>query len=92
MNNRTLSNVFAIGTVATMSILMMGCGGSTLFGRMSNFWQWGLCSGIVVILDVIALVEVLNSTRSTGDKLLWSVLIIFAPILGCLLYYFFGRK
>jgi hypothetical protein len=92
MLNRLNSRLFAIGTVIASSALLVGCGGETLFGKMSRFSTNGLCAGIIVILDVIALVEVYGSNRSTGDKILWTLLIIFAPVIGCLIYYFFGRK
>ena len=92
MLNRLNSGLLSIGTVLASSALLMGCGGETLFGKMSNFWTNGLCAGVVVILDVIALVEVYGSNRSKGDIILWTLLIVFAPVIGCLLYYFFGRK
>ena len=47
---------------------------------------------IILILDLIALVEIFGSSRGTGDKLLWALIIIFFPILGCILYYMMGRK
>lgn len=59
---------------------------------MANFWSYGLCSAVVVILDVVALLEVHRSDRKSGDKILWTLIIIFFPILGCIAYYFFGRK
>ncbi len=92
MTSRLNTRLLAISTLFASSVLMMGCGGETLFGKMSHFWSNGICGGIIVILDVIALVEVYGSDRTTGDKILWSLLIIFAPVIGCLLYYFFGRK
>ena len=79
--------------VALSTLLLAGCSGPNLFDRFGNFWSYGICSAIVVILDVIALIEVLgDSGRSTGDKVLWGVVILFFPILGCILYYFMGRK
>ena len=74
------------------SLLFLGCSGPSLLSRLNNFWGYGICSAFVVILDVIALIEVFGSNRSTGDKLLWTFLIVIFPILGCLLYYMFGRK
>lgn len=89
---RKWANMFSVTLLGALTVLLTGCGGPNLFDRFNNFWSYGLCSTIVVVLDIIALIEVLGSDRSTGDKILWSLVIVFFPILGCILYYFFGRK
>lgn len=78
--------------LAGLTLFIAGCGGPNLFDSMMNFGRNGICWAIVIILDIIALVEVSGSSRSTGDKVLWALLIIFFPFLGCILYYMFGRK
>lgn len=74
-----------------LAVVLAGCG-PNLLERVSNFWSLSCCGGIIVILDVVALVELAGSARSTGDKVLWALVIVFFPVLGCLLYYFFGRS
>jgi hypothetical protein len=76
--------------VAALAFFVSGCG-PNLFDRVGNFWSLGCCGAIVVILDIIALVELIGSARDTGNKVLWALIIIFFPVLGCILYYFFGR-
>ncbi len=71
-------------------LFLAGCQ-ANLFEQISSFWTLGCCGTVVVILDIIALVELLGSPRSTQDKVLWALLIIFAPLLGCIAYYLFGR-
>ncbi len=78
--------------LAGLTLFVSGCGGPNLFDSLFNFGNYGICWAIVVILDIIALVEVSGSSRSTGDKLVWAALIIFFPFLGCLLYYLVARK
>lgn len=78
--------------LAGMSILLTGCAGPTLFDYVFNFTSNGICWAIVIILDIIALVEVSGSSRSTGDKVLWALVIVFFPFLGCILYYLFARR
>ena len=73
------------------ALLLAGCG-PNLFDRVTNWYTLSCCGVIVVILDIIALVEVSGSRRSLGDKVIWALIIIFAPVLGCILYYAFGRK
>lgn len=54
------------------------------------FGSYGLFGLIVVVLDIIALVKLLQSGADTGNKILWALLIIFLPILGMVLYFLMG--
>jgi hypothetical protein len=54
------------------------------------FGSYGLFGLIVVVLDIIALVKLLQSGADTGNKILWALLIIFLPILGMILYFLMG--
>lgn len=76
---------------SVLAIALVGCGGPNLFQRLQNPFS-GICGLIILILDIVAIVEVVNSNRSTGDKVLWCLLIFFLPVLGLLLYYFVGKK
>ena len=77
--------------LGVMTLFLTGCG-TNLFDYARNPWGLGCCGLIILILDIIALIEVVGSERSTGDKVLWALLIIFFPVLGLILYYLFGRK
>jgi hypothetical protein len=77
--------------VFAMSTLLVGCGGPNLFERMQYGWYYGFCSTVIVILDIIALVEIIGSDRAFSTKALWSLLIIFLPVLGLILYWIFER-
>jgi hypothetical protein len=50
---------------------------------------WGL---LVLIADVWALVNIIQSGADTGRKVLWIVLVFFLPVLGFILWYFLGPK
>jgi hypothetical protein len=89
-DKRTAIALGGLGVVMS-SILLAGCG-PNLFDRMANFWSLGCCGLVIVILDIIALLELAGSSRSTADKVLWALLIIFFPVGGLILYYFFGRR
>ncbi|KAH8551924.1 hypothetical protein BGW37DRAFT_317437 [Umbelopsis sp. PMI_123] len=52
----------------------------------------GFFSLVLLILDFIAIFEVLNSTRTTLSKLLWGLFIFFFPVLGLLVYFIFGDR
>ncbi len=85
-----IQRILSTTLVALIAVTVAGCG-PNLFDRIGNFWSLGCCGAIIVILDIIALIELAGSPRSVGNKLLWAAIIIFMPVLGCILYYFFGR-
>jgi hypothetical protein len=52
----------------------------------------GLFGLLVLILDVWAVVNVIQSRTSTGAKVLWVVLILLLPIIGLLIWVFAGPR
>ncbi|MCM8761320.1 MAG: PLD nuclease N-terminal domain-containing protein [Candidatus Omnitrophica bacterium] len=47
---------------------------------------------VVLILDIIAIVDVLKSAMDTGKKVLWILLVIILPVVGMVLYFLLGKK
>lgn len=47
---------------------------------------------IILVLDIIAIVDVIKSSKDTGKKILWILLIIILPVVGLILYFLLGRK
>jgi hypothetical protein len=45
---------------------------------------------VILVLDVIALVSLLQSGANTANKILWALLIILLPVLGMILYFLMG--
>jgi phospholipase D-like protein len=52
----------------------------------------GLGGLIVLVADVWAIVNIFQSGKSTGDKVLWTVLVVVLPVLGFILWFFFGPR
>jgi succinate dehydrogenase/fumarate reductase cytochrome b subunit len=52
----------------------------------------GIGGIIVLIADVWALVNILQSGADTAKKVIWTVLVIVLPVLGFILWYFLGPK
>jgi len=52
----------------------------------------GIFGLIVLIADVWAIVNIFQSSASTGTKVLWTVLVILLPVLGLILWYFLGPR
>lgn len=47
---------------------------------------------LVLILDVWAIVSVVQSGAGTGAKVIWVVVILVLPVLGFILWLLFGPK
>ena len=46
----------------------------------------------ILVLDIIAIVNVVQSTMDNGKKILWVVLIVLLPFIGMVLYFLIGKK
>lgn len=55
-------------------------------------FKGGLLGLIVLILDVYAIVRILESRAGTLRKVLWVVLIILLPVLGFILWLLLGPR
>ena len=47
---------------------------------------------VIFALDVWAIVNVWQSSASTGKKVLWTVLVIVLPVIGLVAWYFAGPR
>lgn len=52
----------------------------------------GILGLIVLVLDIIAIVDVVKSSMETGKKALWILGILIVPIIGMVLYFVIGKK
>ncbi len=50
---------------------------------------WGL---LVLLADVWAIVNILQSGADTAKKALWTVLVVVLPVVGFIIWYFAGPK
>jgi len=46
----------------------------------------------VLVLDIIAIADVIKSSQDTAKKALWILLILILPLIGMILYFLFGKK
>lgn len=47
---------------------------------------------VILVLDIWAIIKVLQSGADTGTKILWVVVIVLLPLIGLILWYFLGPK
>jgi succinate dehydrogenase/fumarate reductase cytochrome b subunit len=52
----------------------------------------GVLGFLVLLADVWAILNIFQSTSSTGSKALWIVLVLVLPLLGVIIWYFAGPR
>jgi hypothetical protein len=52
----------------------------------------GIFSLLVLIADIWAILNIFQSSETTGTKALWIALVIVLPLLGFAIWYFAGPK
>jgi hypothetical protein len=82
---------FLLALLAPFSLLLTGCGGPDLIERMAQP-RWGICGTLIIVLDIVALIDLLGDEgRDTTGKVIWTLLIVFFPVGGVILYFLLGR-
>lgn len=75
-----------------LAVLLTGCGGPNLLQRL-GMSRWGFWGTVVIVLDLFALIDLLGDEgRSTTNRVLWTLVIVFFPVGGVILYFLFGRE
>jgi len=52
----------------------------------------GILGIVILVLDILAIMDVVKGSKPGGQKALWIVLILVLPVVGLILYYFVGKK
>ena len=52
----------------------------------------GIVGLVVLVLDIVAIVSILGSGKTTGYKVLWILLVLLLPLIGMILYFLLGRS
>jgi len=50
----------------------------------------GIGSLILLIVDIYAIVMILQSSARSLEKLIWSLVVFFLPLIGLIIWYFAG--
>jgi hypothetical protein len=46
---------------------------------------------LILVVDVVAIIDILKGNKDTEKKILWIIAVVFLPVLGPILYYFIGK-
>jgi succinate dehydrogenase/fumarate reductase cytochrome b subunit len=59
---------------------------------MMNFGYGGIIGVLILIGDIWALINILQSSAANDKKLLWVVVVVLLPLLGLILWFFLGPR
>ncbi|MEM0961542.1 MAG: PLD nuclease N-terminal domain-containing protein [Bacteroidota bacterium] len=77
--------------LGALALTLTGCAEGNLGGMVMS-GPGGLCGLIHLIVAIWALVQIANSSESTGSKVLWGALVFFFPLGGLILWWLFGPR
>jgi len=52
----------------------------------------GILGLLVLVLDIVAIIDILGGRGSGTHKLLWFLIVFFLPVLGMILYFLIGKN
>ena len=52
----------------------------------------GILGLIVLVLDILAIISIIQSGLSTGMKIIWVLVVLLLPIIGMILWFLIGNK
>lgn len=55
------------------------------------FTMYPIVGIVILVLDILAILDCVKSSKEDGQKLLWILLILILPLVGLILYYLVGK-
>jgi hypothetical protein len=55
-------------------------------------FEGGILSLIILVADIWAIVQILQSGKTPGSKLFWVLIILLLPVLGLIIWLLAGRR
>jgi len=52
----------------------------------------GIFGLVILVLDIVAIIDILGGSGSATHKLLWLIVVLFLPVLGMILYFLIGKN
>jgi len=52
----------------------------------------GIIGLLILIADIWAILNIVQSRESTGTKAIWVILVLVLPVIGLIIWYFAGPK
>jgi len=56
------------------------------------YGHWGIWSVLILVADIWAIINVVQSRAEPFKKAVWIVLILLLPVLGLILWFFLGPR
>jgi succinate dehydrogenase/fumarate reductase cytochrome b subunit len=59
---------------------------------MMNFGYGGVLGVLILVGDIWAIINILQSSVSNEKKLIWTIAVVLLPLLGLILWFFLGPR
>jgi hypothetical protein len=59
---------------------------------MVNFGYGGVVGVLILVGDIWAIINILQSSVSNEKKLIWTIAVVLLPLLGLILWFFLGPR
>jgi hypothetical protein len=50
-----------------------------------------LISFLILVIDIVVIIDIIQSNKDTEKKILWIIAVVFLPVLGPILWYVLGK-
>ncbi len=47
---------------------------------------------VVLVLDIVALIDIFQSSMDTTRKVIWTIAVLLFPVVGMIVYFLIGKK
>lgn len=54
--------------------------------------EYGIIGLLVLLLNIWALFKIWTGAASAGSKIVWTIIILLFPVVGVIVWYFFGPR
>ena len=52
----------------------------------------GILGVVIFVLDIIAILDIFKSQKTSGKKILWTLVVLIVPLIGMIAYFVVGKK
>ncbi len=54
--------------------------------------SYGILGLVILILDIIAILSIIQSGMTLAMKVVWTLVVLFLPVIGMILWFLIGNK
>ena len=52
----------------------------------------GILGIAILVLDILAIIDIFKGGKTSGQKVIWLLIVLLLPLIGMVLYFLLGKK